>query len=156
MAWAFLVGLLTLPVAEVLVWIRVADAIGGLATVGLTVLAILAGSALLRGGGLGLALDLRARLERGEPPGPIVFDGICITFAGFLLMLPGFISDGLALLLLLPPVRALLLRALVARTVVVGPGPTSPSDPTIIEGEYQIISPEPDPNQPPDHKRLEP
>ncbi|WP_050750786.1 FxsA family protein [Paramagnetospirillum magneticum] len=151
MAWAFLVGLLTLPVAEVLVWIRVADAIGGLATVGLTVLAILAGSALLRGGGLGLALDLRARLERGEPPGPIVFDGICIAFAGFLLMLPGFISDGLALLLLLPPVRALLLRA-----VVVSPGPASPSDPTIIEGEYEILSPEPDPNQPPDHKRLEP
>jgi UPF0716 protein FxsA len=156
MAWAFLVGLLTLPVAEIMVWIRVADAIGGLAIVGLTVLAILAGSALLRGGGLGMVLDLRARLERGEPPGAVVFDGLCVTLAGFLLILPGFISDGLALLLLLPPVRALLLRALLSRVQVVGQGPASASGPTVIDGEYEIISPEAGPNPPPDHKRLEP
>ncbi|WP_096702580.1 FxsA family protein [Magnetospirillum sp. 15-1] len=161
MAWAFLIGVLTLPVAEIMVWIHVADAIGGLATVGLTVLAILAGSALLRHGGLAMTLDVRARLERGEPPGPAVFDGVCVTLAGFLLMLPGFISDGLALLLLLPPVRALLLRAVVARVVSVGPGttgtgPAAQSGPTVIDGEYEIIPPESEPTPPVDHKRLEP
>lgn len=164
MAWAFLVGVLTLPVAEIMVWVSVADSIGGLATVGLTVLAILAGSALLRHGGLAMTLDVRARLERGEPPGPAVFDGVCVTLAGFLLLLPGFITDGLALLLLLPPVRALLLRAVVARAVVVGPGmtgagPAAQSGPTVIDGEYEIIPPdsgESGPTAPPDHKRLEP
>ncbi|KIL97885.1 FxsA protein [Paramagnetospirillum magnetotacticum MS-1] len=157
MAWAFLVGLLTLPVAEIMVWIKVSESIGGLATVGLTILAILAGSALLRHGRLGVALDLKSRLERGDPPGPAVFDGICLTLAGVLLMLPGFISDGFALLLLLPPVRALLLQAIVARAVVIGAqAPASSSGPTVIDGDYQIITPESEPKPPTDHKRLEP
>ena len=158
MAWAFLVGMLTLPVAEIMVWMHVAESIGGLATVGLTVLAILAGSVLLRHGGLGMALEVRARLERGEPPGPAVFDGLCIALAGFLLLLPGFISDAMALLLMFRPVRLLLLRAIVARAGVVGPGRdgAAPGGPTVIDGEYEIIPPESGPTPPTDHKRLEP
>lgn len=162
MAWAFLVGVLTLPVAEIMVWIEVSDSIGGLATVALTVLAILAGSVLLRHGGLGMALEVRARMERGEPPGPAVFDGLCIALAGFLLLLPGFLSDAMAVLLMFRPVRLLLLRAIVARAVVMGPtmtggpGPTAPSGPTVIDGEYEIIPPESGPTPPSDHKRLEP
>jgi UPF0716 protein FxsA len=164
MAWAFLIGALTLPVAEVMVWIRMADAIGGLATVGLTVLAILAGSALMRRGGLGMALDVRARMERGEPPGPAVFEGACITLAGLLLMVPGFITDGIALLLLLPPLRAWLLKLLLAR-MVLGGAPFAGSaqapggDPRVIDGEYEIISPDstpaPDAGGKDEHKRLE-
>ncbi|CUW37896.1 putative FxsA cytoplasmic membrane protein [Magnetospirillum sp. XM-1] len=156
MAWAFLVGALTLPVAEIMVWIHVADSIGGLATVALTVLAILAGSVLLRHGGLGMALEVRARMERGEPPGPAVFDGLCIALAGFLLLLPGFISDGLALLLMFRPVRVLLLRAVASRVVVANQGPAPQSGPTVIDGEYEIIPPESGPPPSPDHKRLEP
>jgi UPF0716 protein FxsA len=161
MAWAFLVGVLTLPVAEIMVWIKVSDAIGGLATVALTVLAILAGSVLLRHGGLGMAWEVRARMERGEPPGPAVFDGLCIALAGFLLLLPGFISDGMALLIMFRPVRILLLRAIVSRVAVAepgagGPGHAGQSGPTIIDGEYEIIPPENPHVPPPDHKRLEP
>ncbi|EME70435.1 FxsA protein [Paramagnetospirillum caucaseum] len=160
MAWAFLVGILTLPVAEIMVWIRVADSIGGLATVALTVLAILAGSVLLRHGGLGMALEVRTRMARGEPPGPAVFDGICIALAGFLLLLPGFITDAMALMLMLRPVRILLLRVVAARVVVgnpgAGPGAAPHAGPTIIDGEYEIIPPEPGRSQPSDHKRLEP
>ena len=166
MAWAFLIGVLTLPVAEIMVWIRVADAIGGLATLALTVLAILAGSVLLRHGGLGMAFEVRARMARGEPPGPAMFDGLCIALAGFLLLLPGFISDGMALLLMFQPVRLLLLRGIIARVVVAGPGmsgpemsghgPTTQSGPTIIDGEYEIIPPQAGPSSPSDHKRLEP
>ncbi len=161
MAWVFLIGVLTLPVAEIMVWIKVSDAIGGLATVGLTVLAILAGSVLLRHGGLGMAFEVRARMERGEPPGPAVFDGLCIALAGFLLLLPGFISDCMAVLLMFQSVRLVLLRLLVSRVVVAQPGmggagPAAHSGPTVIDGEYEIIPPESGPTPPPDHKRLEP
>lgn len=156
MAWAFLIGVLTLPVAEIMVWIHVADAIGGLATVGLTVLAILAGSALLRRGGLGMALQVRANMARGEPPGPAVFDELCIAVAGFLLLLPGFISDAMAVLVMFRPVRVLLLGALLSRIVVANPGAANPAGPTVIDGEYEIIPPESPPSPSPDHKRLEP
>ena len=161
MAWAFLVAILTLPVAEIMVWIRMADAIGGLATIGLTLLAIVAGSALLRRGGLGTALDLRARMERGEPPGPAVFNGACVTLAGLLLLLPGFITDGFALLLLLPPIRNWLLRQLLARMVLGGApfaesGRPSPSGPGVIDGEFRVVDAESAPAEPGEHKRLEP
>lgn len=158
MAWAFLVGILVLPVAEIMVWIRMADAIGGLATIGLTLLAILAGAALIQRGGLGMALEVRARMERGEAPGPALFNGVCVTLAGLLLMLPGFITDGIALLLLLPVARSLLLRLVTARMVVGGSGFSSPpsAGPTVIDGEYEIIPPESGPSDPAEHKRLEP
>jgi UPF0716 protein FxsA len=166
MAWTFLIGVLTLPVAEIMVWIRVAENIGGLATVALTVLAIFAGSVLLRHGGLGMAFEVRARMARGEPPGPAVFDGLCIALAGFLLLLPGFISDAMALLLMFQSVRLLLLRAIAARMVAsgqgmggqdkTGQGRATPSDPTIIDGEYEIIPPDGSPISPSGHKRLEP
>jgi UPF0716 protein FxsA len=156
MAWAFMVGVLTLPVAEIMVWIHVSDSIGGLATVALTVLAIFAGSILLRHGGLGMALEVRARMARGEPPGPAVFDQLCIAMAGFLLLLPGFISDSMAVLLMFHPVRLLLLRALASRVTVTHADQAPSSGPTIIDGDYEIIPPESPHTAPSDHKRLEP
>lgn len=156
MAWVFLIGVLTLPVAEIMVWVHVSDIIGGLATVALTVLAILAGSVLLRHGGLGMALEVRARMARGEPPGPAVFDGLCIALAGFLLLLPGFITDAMAVLVMLRPVRLLLLRLVAARVVVGSPGAAPHGGPTVIDGEYEIIPPESGPARPDEHKRLEP
>jgi UPF0716 protein FxsA len=156
MAWAFMVGILTLPVAEIMVWVHVSDTIGGLATVALTVLAIFAGSVLLRHGGLGMALEVRARMARGEPPGPAVFDQLCIALAGFLLLLPGFISDFMAVLLMFQPVRLLLLRVLASRIVVGNVGVAPSSGPTVIDGDYEIIPPDSTPAAPSEHKRLEP
>jgi UPF0716 protein FxsA len=156
MAWAFMIGVLTLPVAEIMVWVHVSDAIGGLATVALTVLAILAGSVLLRHGGLGMALEVRARMAKGEPPGPAVFDQLCIAVAGFLLLVPGFISDAMAVLLMLQPIRLLLLRMLASRVVVGNVGAAPSSGPTIIDGDYEIIPPETTHTAPSEHKRLEP
>jgi UPF0716 protein FxsA len=156
MAWIFVVGVLTLPVAEIMVWVRVSDSIGGLATVALTVLAIFAGMVLLRHGGLGMALEVRSRMARGEPPGPAVFDQLCIAMAGFLLLLPGLISDVMAVLLMSQTVRLLLLRALASRIVVRNADAAPSSGPTIIDGDYEIIPPESTRTAPPDHKRLEP
>lgn len=157
MAWLIMVGVLALPVAEIMVWVRLADAIGALATIALTIAAIMAGGAILRRQGLAALLSARGRMDRGEPPVAAVFDGLCLTLAGFLLVLPGFITDILAGLLLLPPVRALLLRQLAARLVVVRnqDGPAGPG-PTVIEADYQVVEAEPPPGPAPDHKRLEP
>ena len=48
----------------------------------------------------------RRQIEAGAVPGREIVDGVLILFAGALMLTPGFVTDILALLLLLPPVRA--------------------------------------------------
>lgn len=153
MAWAFPLALFALAAAEIMVWLSAADALGGWAVIGLTLLSVLAGSLLLRFVGFHAALELRDRLQRGESPGPALFDGLCLTIAALLLMLPGLVSDALALLLLLPSVRAALLRTMATRFA----GARPPADrPTVIDGDYEIVPPDAGPAPSPENKRLEP
>ena len=94
------------PVAELVVAIKVAQAIGVL----LTVVALIAGWPLgiwlLRAEGRGAMRRLSAAVTAGRPPGREVLDGALVLAGGFLLIVPGFITDALGLALLLPPGRA--------------------------------------------------
>lgn len=117
----FLLLLLCWPIAELYVAIQVAGAIG----VGLTVILLLAGwplgLALLRAEGRGAWRRLQAASATGRSPGREVLDGALILAGGSLLIVPGFITDVLGLVLLLPPTRALarigLVRNLQSRLV---------------------------------------
>ncbi len=109
-------------VVELLVLIQVGQAIGALTTVLLLVLVAGLGAALLRREGARSWQAFSAALQRGAPPVREVADGALVLLAGALLVAPGFVSDVLALLLLVPPVRALargLLAGWFARRVVV-------------------------------------
>lgn len=101
--------LLLLPVlwmlAELLVIIVVAGGIGALATIAWLVLAVVAGVWLIRGEQL--ALLAQAAAARDASSARMRESGFRV-FAGILLIVPGFLSDALALALLLPPVRLLL------------------------------------------------
>jgi UPF0716 protein FxsA len=105
-----LLVLLAATIVELTVLVVVGHAIGVLATIGLLILASLVGAALLRREGartLGAFVEaLRAR----KPPHRELLDGMLIAAAGMLILLPGFVSDILGLLLLLPPTRALIRR----------------------------------------------
>lgn len=105
--------LIGVPAAEIYTFTLVADHIGGLATVGLVLLSAVLGMGLIRWQGLTMVEQARASMARGEPPVGSLLNGVAIFAAGLLFMLPGFLSDGLALLLLLPPVRWLLMAAAV-------------------------------------------
>jgi UPF0716 protein FxsA len=77
-------------------------------------------------------------MMRGELPARAIFDGALLFLSAILLIIPGFISDGLAILLMLPPVRWLLARVVLRRAVPFPQG----HDPHFrrsdtIEGEYQ-------------------
>ena len=54
---------------------------------------------------MSLLRDLQASLQRGELPARRVGDAVFIGAGGFLLMVPGYFTDLVGLLLLLPPVR---------------------------------------------------
>ena len=131
---------LLLPLLEIYVLIKVGDAIGGLATVLLVVVMAVLGLLTLRLQGVATAFRARAALARGELPGAALLQGLWFLLAGVLLLIPGFITDGIALLLFLAPVRRALGHLLVGSMVgSVRRGPHPP--PTAngrrtIEGEF--------------------
>ncbi|WP_237155235.1 FxsA family protein [Oryzibacter oryziterrae] len=110
-AWRFLPLLLILwPLAEIAVFAWVGGKVGVINTIGLVLLAGFGGLALLRLQGLSLMRRIQTELNAGRMPADSMLEGFAVALAGLLLILPGFISDIMALLLLFSPLRKLLIR----------------------------------------------
>lgn len=109
-----LLMLLGIPVAEIFFIIRVARDLGIPETIGLLVAVSVVGAWLVRRSGLGVLRQIQERLGRGEIPGKELVDGLLILVGGLLMLTPGFLTDAVGLLLLIPPTR-LALRALLIR-----------------------------------------
>jgi UPF0716 protein FxsA len=92
--------------------IQVGQWLGVLDTLVLLVLISVVGAWLAKREGLGVLRRIRQQLDLGRVPGAELVDGFLVLFAGALLLTPGFLTDCLALLLLLPPVRAAVRRVL--------------------------------------------
>jgi UPF0716 protein FxsA len=106
-------AVLVLPLMELAVFIAVALQIGVLAAFALTLATSLLGIALLKSAGRGRLAHVRVAVAEGsvsetEISGP----GLFRVLAGILLVLPGFLTDALGLLVLLPPVQQALRAAL--------------------------------------------
>jgi UPF0716 protein FxsA len=100
--------LLLWPIAEIFVIVLVAESIGVLLTILLLIAAWPLGTWAMRSEGRVVWRRLNLALAEGRPPGREVVDGVFVALGGLLLMIPGFISDAIGLLLLFPPTRALL------------------------------------------------
>jgi UPF0716 protein FxsA len=104
---------IVVPIAELYVIIQVGQAIGALPTIAILIADSIVGSVLLRAQGRGAWRRFQAALAEGRVPAREVLDGALVIFGGAFLITPGFISDALGLLLLLPPTRAIVRRMLV-------------------------------------------
>lgn len=98
------------PIVEIYVIIQVGEAIGVFWTIALLVLDSVLGSVLMRSQGRLAWRRFNAAIARGRPPAREALDGVLVVFGGALLLAPGFVTDGLGALLLLPPTRALVRR----------------------------------------------
>ena len=98
-----------LPLLEIAIFIEVGEAIGVTATLAAVVLGTIIGVAVVRAQGVGVFNRLRRQVDAGEPPEREVFDAFCLLLAGFFVLIPGFFTDTLGVLLLLPPVRGYLM-----------------------------------------------
>ncbi len=130
-----LIAILALPLVEIALFVVIGGAIGVLPTLLGVVLTSLAGVLVLRWQGVATLHELRARLSRGELPARQMADAMLVGLGGFLLLLPGYFTDLVGLLLVLPPTRqglyALLARHF--RAVDRRPGGGAPADPGLIE-----------------------
>ena len=107
-----------LPLIEIAGFVVVGSQVGVLATIGLVLLSVIVGSLLMRFQGLGVLTRLRQELDAGRNPGRELAHGAIILLAGFLLIVPGFFTDIIGLLLFLPPVRDIAWRFLRNRVQV--------------------------------------
>ncbi|ESY16036.1 FxsA family protein [Mesorhizobium sp. LNJC394B00] len=110
--------LLALPLLEIVGFVIVGREVGALATVGLVLASGIAGVLLLRHQGFGVMARVRAEMAGGGDPSRQLAHGAMIVVAAILLIIPGFITDIIGLLLFLPPVRDLAWRRLKGRIVV--------------------------------------
>ncbi|BAP43595.1 membrane protein FxsA [Pseudomonas sp. 21LCFQ02] len=109
---AFLLLFLLFPVLELFVLVKVGMSIGFLWTFLLVLATSALGFFVMRVAGLATALSARESLARGELPAQQMLEGLTVAVGGGLLLLPGFISDVLGVLCLLPFTRRLLIGKL--------------------------------------------
>jgi UPF0716 protein FxsA len=103
----FFVGLLLIVGAEIAAFVAVAEQIGFLWAL---LILIALGPLIVRHVGLGVLAQTRERLTRGELPTRELLDGLVVFLAGVMICVPGFVGDGLGLLLMIGPVRHLVIR----------------------------------------------
>jgi UPF0716 protein FxsA len=152
MAWVIPLFLLAWPVVEIAVLLQIADWLGWFGAIAGIILSGMVGGAMLRRQGLAMAQQAQIQMRQGEMPMGSLFDGACLAFAGLLLLLPGFVTDLLALPLLLPPFRHLAQRILAKRFDVRTNGSPGSVSNDVIDGEWVVVEDE-DP-VPPERNRL--
>ncbi|WP_395015643.1 FxsA family protein [Dongia sp.] len=155
-----------LPFLEIPGFVLVSYWIGVIPMLGLVVLGVILGIMVIQRVGLNAVVNLRLAVARGEEPGHSLIDAACFALGGFLLTIPGFISDIIALFLFLPWTRNYLLRRAARHfdVKVYGSGFGARPEPRtgagmnrggVIEGEYSIVDSDVDPEAPePDQPRL--
>jgi UPF0716 protein FxsA len=140
-AWVLLLLFVGAPLIELYFMIKVGSEIGALPTVLLVVFTAVLGGILVRIQGLSTMMRVRGAMERGEVPAIEMLEGALLLTAGFLLLLPGFITDALGFALLVPPLRRYVLVAYLKRAKVISAAGTPPSGGQpprrVIEGEFQ-------------------
>lgn len=99
-----------MPVVELAVLIEVGTAIGALAVLALLVLAVVVGVSVVRRQGSAAFAALNRSVRTGTPPSRELADAAVLLMAGLLLIFPGFVTDVVAVLLLLPFTRPVVRR----------------------------------------------
>lgn len=135
----FSVLFLVIPFIELWLLIKVGSAIGALATLLLLILSGFLGMYLLRHQGLATLAKFQRDMQAGQRPAKSLLEGMMMLLGGLLFIIPGFFTDIIGLILLLPPTRYLLVKLLLKNGVVSVAGyqhtQTSRSSSADIEGE---------------------
>jgi UPF0716 protein FxsA len=114
--------LLLVPALEIAVFVKIGQVIGAWKVVGLVFLSAILGAALLRYQSIGVIRRLDRDLKQGRTPDASLFDGFLIVVGGVLLIIPGFVTDIIGLLLMIPFVRRLVRNFIKSRVTVRGFG----------------------------------
>lgn len=136
---------IAIPVLEIYLLIEIGSVIGAIPTILLVVFTAFLGAFLIRFQGLSTIMRAQTSLAHGEIPTVAMLEGVVLLICGALLLTPGFFTDTLGFLALVPPLRQAMILKILEKGIIVtqgpahGPGPRNsrPQDPHTIEGEYK-------------------
>jgi len=109
---------IAVPIIEIGLFIQVGGFIGLWPTIALVLITAFVGASLVRSQGLQTLLTVQQRMQRGEMPAQQIVEGVMLAVAGVLLLTPGFMTDALGMVVLLPAPRAMLAKYLMSKVVV--------------------------------------
>ena len=131
------------PLVEIYLFIKVGSLIGALATVALVIITALAGVSLLRIQGFQTMAKFQQQMVNGELPADTMVEGMALLFGGVLLLTPGFLTDAIGFLCLIPLTRRVVVRWLMQNFFLQsrfsGHGFSTHPDQksNVLEGEYR-------------------
>jgi len=108
MALWILLAFIGVPLIEIALFIQVGGFIGLWPTIAIVIATAMAGTALIRRQGLNTLQRAQQEMDAQRLPVRELFDGVCLLFAGAMLLTPGFLTDSVGFVLLVPPLRRLL------------------------------------------------
>ena len=135
----FLPIFIGLPILEMYILIQVGTSIGAFNTIALVLLTAVIGLVLLRQQGFQTLMNARNKLMHSELPAEEIVTGIFLAIGGALLLTPGFVTDAIGLMCLIPFTRKLFLSLLASSLFPVSSFSDKPNDTNKdwIEGEYK-------------------
>lgn len=147
----FILLLALIPFIEIYTFIEVGGEIGAGKTIALCILTAFIGIILIKIQGVQALMGAQSSLRAGLMPIEELFSGFCLIIAAIFLLIPGFVTDFMGFLLLIPPFRAFLRQNLTKfdhfSEIKRKNRPYRTQDDDIIEGQYKDVSK--------DHDRLE-
>ena len=141
----FLIIFIGIPFIELMVFASVSEHIGIGTALLLAFLTAAIGGMIVRHQGLQTIMTMRGSMDQGKMPLSELFDGFCLVAAGAMLITPGFVTDTIGFLLLVPAVRDILRSIIKTHTNWAAQGATHQThhqtmqDGNIIEGEFEEI-----------------
>jgi len=129
---------LIVPIIEIALFIEVGGLIGLGWTIAIVILTAILGTTMVRSQGMAVLNRIRGSIEDLRDPTEPLAHGAMILLSGALLLTPGFFTDAIGLLLLIPGIRGVLFRMIRERIVVRAAGVRN-SGPTIIDAEYEDL-----------------
>ncbi|SEM88862.1 UPF0716 protein FxsA [Pseudorhodobacter antarcticus] len=140
-----LLAFIAVPLIEIGLFIKVGGWLTLWPTLGIVLATGMIGMVLVRAQGLRVLAQLRQSMEQMRDPVSPLAHGAMIVFAGLLLLTPGFFTDAIGFLLLVPALRQLIIARIVARMVVVTPQRRD----DVIEGAFSEVVRDAGPKKPP-------
>lgn len=130
---------LIVPLVEIAILIQIGQVIGAWPTILLVIVTAAIGAGLFRQQGLSTLSRVQTQLDDGNLPATELIEGVILLVAGAMLLTPGFFTDVLGFLILVPTIRARLATNLLSHFIATRVSVRETDNGTIIEGEYREV-----------------
>ncbi len=138
----FLLLFIGIPLVEIYLLIEVGGIIGAFPTVLMVVFTAVLGVTLIRIQGFSTLQKAQMNMNQGQLPAIEMLEGVMLFFAAISLLMPGFFTDTIGFLLLIPPLRRWLAKQIIASSLLRAQVSGFRTQGDYFEGEYEDLTPE--------------